>query len=137
VAVVCQDVRRRLLRFLSPLGRLPEDPDTGKPPLPEAPDSPTPTPRLGWPLQKAIVALELVAEASRVDGVQLVRSIQLAEGGGAPRDQVEMHGLELPRVLGISVVPGDALTLDRLRGMVPPDDDLRNIVPVPVVPESC
>lgn len=137
VAVVAQDVRRSLRRFLSPLGRLPEDPDTGKPPLPEAPDSPTPAPRPGWPLQKAVVGLELVAEASRVDGVQLVRSIQLAEGNGAPRDQVEMTGIELPRLLGISVVPGDAIALDQLRGTTPPADTRRNVVPIPFVPESC
>jgi hypothetical protein len=137
VAVVAQDVRRRLLRFLSPLGRAPDDPAAERPAVPEAPDSPTPAPRPGWPLQKAVVALELVAEASRVDGVRLVRSIQLAEGGAAARDQIEMTGLELPRVLGISIVDGDAVALDQLRGTAPPDDAHRNVVPIPVVPESC
>jgi len=72
-----------------------------------------------------------------VDGVRLVRSIELAEGAAAARDQVGMSGLELPRVLGISVVEGDAIALDQLRGTAPPDDALRNVVPIPVVPESC
>jgi hypothetical protein len=137
IAVVRDDVRRRLLRFLSPLGRLPDDPHTDRPPLPEPPDSPTPAPRPGWPLQKAVVALELVAEASRVDGVQLVRSIQLAEGTGTPVDRIEMTGLELPRVIGLSVAHGDAIAIDQLRGTAPPSDARRNVVPIPVVPESC
>jgi hypothetical protein len=135
VAVVREEVRKRLARFLSPLGRLPSDPVPERV-LPEAPDSPNPMPKPGWPLGKAVVALELMAEANRVDDVQLVRSIQLAEGTSSPTDQIEFQGLELPRAR-ISVVAGDAVPLDQLRGAAPPSDSKRNVVPIPIVPESC
>jgi hypothetical protein len=136
IADVREAVRTRLLRFLSPLGRLPSDPDPSSD-LPAAPDGSEMRPKPGWPLAKPVVALELLAEASRVPGVQLVNSIELAKGNASPRDRIELSGLQLPRVLGISVVAGDAVPLDALRGAKPPDDAKRNVVPVPVVPETC
>jgi hypothetical protein len=50
-----------------------------------------------------------------------------------------MAGLELPRILGISVVAGDPLPLDSLRGVnaAPDVETRRRFLPVPVVPESC
>ena len=50
-----------------------------------------------------------------------------------------MTGLQLPRILGISVVAGDPIPIDTLRG-----DRAANqtttaaaLLPVPVVPETC
>jgi hypothetical protein len=102
----------------------------------------------GWPLRKPIVALELVAVVSRVPGVRLVTGLQLARGSEAALDSIEITGLELPRLLGLSVTPGQPLALDALRGTAPApgptsggdDSDegpLPEIVPVPVVPENC
>ena len=49
-----------------------------------------------------------------------------------------MSGLELPRVAGISVIVGDPLDLDQLRGQTTPTTiGPTKIVPVPVVPEEC
>jgi hypothetical protein len=54
-----------------------------------------------------------------------------------------MAGLELPRVAGISVMIGEPLDLDQLRGQsaLPADGSTvpgtRKMVPVPVIPEKC
>ena len=50
-----------------------------------------------------------------------------------------MRGLELPRLIGISVSAGDPLSLDQLRGQgeVPTTTPEKNVVPVPVIPEEC
>ncbi len=47
-----------------------------------------------------------------------------------------MTGLELPRVLGISVVAGEPLPIDALRGGTPSVPSV-SMLPVPVVPETC
>jgi hypothetical protein len=91
----------------------------------------------GWPLEKAVLALELQAVASRVDGVRLVRGLLVGGSTGGPRD-IPLQGLELPRVEAVLVSPGSPLSLDRVRGVVPDADRTpRNVVPVPVVPETC
>ena len=84
--------------------------------------------------------LELLAVASRVDGVNLVRPVLVAAGDGAAsdNDSVRMTGLELPYVAGLSVVAGDPLALDELRGTAPPAAPVpHKVVPVPVIPDSC
>ena len=65
--------------------------------------------------------------------------VLLAEGSRGPSETVEMVGLELPRVLGISVVAGDAISIDSLRGADSGGEaqSRRNFLPVPVIPESC
>jgi hypothetical protein len=96
--------------------------------------------RRGWPLRKAVLALELQAVASRVDGVLLVNELRLAEGSGAAQAQIRMSGLELPRVVGISVAVGDPVDLDQVRGQSAGGDGGAApsvLVPVPVVPEEC
>lgn len=91
----------------------------------------------GWPLGKDVLALELQAVASRVEGVRLVRALLVGKDTGGPVD-VPMRGLELPRVEAVVVSPGDAVPLDRARGVRPAEDHTpRNVVPVPVVPETC
>jgi hypothetical protein len=49
-----------------------------------------------------------------------------------------MNGLELPRVMGISVSIGDPMDVDSLRGQAPAAAaPATRIVPVPVIPEEC
>lgn len=99
----------------------------------------------GWRLRKPIVAKELLAEASRVDGVMFVNEVLLAEGNGSNGEQVTMNGLELPRVMGISVSVGDALPLSQLRGTSTgtsggtggTGQKTRRVVPIPIVPDEC
>ena len=135
VAEVRDAVRRALLDLLSPLPpggvQTLEDVTTllRSPQLTEQ--------RRGWPLRKRVVSLELQAVANRVPGVLLVNNVLLAAGSGAPEAEVRMAGLELPRVAGVSVVVGDPMDLDQVRGQSPSATEASQFVPVPVIPEEC
>jgi hypothetical protein len=127
ISEVREAVKSRLLEFLSPLVGGPE----------ASPDQSGEVDR-GWPLRKPVVALELMAKASAVTGVSSVNRVLLAEGNEAAKDQVDMRGLDLPRVAGISVSVGEPASLEELRGRsstaAPAGPTL---VPVPVIPDEC
>lgn len=110
-------------------------------PLPASADLGFAHARTGWPRLKSVVPLELLAVASRVPGVDLVRPVLVIaddDATGSGTDPVPMRGLELPRIAGISVLPGDPLALDQLRGTSPPAGaQPKTVVPVPVVPDTC
>jgi predicted phage baseplate assembly protein len=128
VAEVRKLVRAELLRVLSPL------------PLRYHREPGTPTYQhaaTGWPLRTAVTRAELLTFAARVSGVRVVNSILLTATSGADRDRVELTGLQLPRIAGISVVPGDAAPLDELRGTAVEPGPPRPRIPVPVIPEAC
>ncbi|MEO6589490.1 MAG: hypothetical protein ABIP06_09315, partial [Pyrinomonadaceae bacterium] len=98
----------------------------------------------GWQLRKPVTAKELSAVASRSSGVMFVNDISVAEGTNDAAEQITMNGLELPRVMGISVSIGDPLPLSGLRGTSlsgtgdgANQSRKRRIVPVPVIPENC
>lgn len=122
IAQVREAVKQELLNFLSP--------------LPKGAVNPT-----GWPLGKPVVDLELVAVASRVQGVLLVSGVKLALGTSAVQSQIPLTGLDLPLIAGISVVMGDPLDIEQVRGQMGGPADAtagkKKIVPVPVVPETC
>jgi hypothetical protein len=110
-AEVRERVRKRLAEFLSPFR---------------------------WPLRKAVARLELMAEASRVEGVQQVNGLSLAQGAAPPAEQVPMAALELPRLAGVAVGLGEPPGIDQIRGQAAaPTQPARRVVPVPVIPESC
>jgi hypothetical protein len=137
IAEVREAVKRRLLRFLSPLPYAePENPGT-----PECPVAATYAHmQTGWPLYKSVAALELATEAGRAAGVASIKKLLLGDEKGNNKDLVEMQGLELPRVIGISVAIGEPLDLDQLRGQAAPAPEPgapSAVVPVPVVPEEC
>jgi hypothetical protein len=135
VAQVREAVKQALLSFLSPLPPSADDLTQVVEPLLTAPDFAS-TDR-GWPLRKPVVDLELLAVASRVSGVLFVNQVLVAPGSDLPTSPINMTGLELPRVVGISVSVGDATPLDQLRGQAPPEAPSQPIVPVPVIPEEC
>ncbi len=99
------------------------------------------------------MALELQAVASRVPNVSFVTKVLVAKGDEQEKPEIKIEGLQLPRVLGISVTEGDPIDLDLLRGSFPiqpgqgptgPDTDsgtetesVTPIVPLPVVPQEC
>ncbi len=136
IAEVREAVKQELLDFLSPLPVADDDASDKRQLNPD-----------GWPLAKPVVALELLAVASRVPGVLLIHpNVLLAVGTGAAVSQVDMRGLNLPHVAGISVAVGDPISLDDLRGTTPTTgggsgggqgDGAAQRVPVPVVPEEC
>lgn len=94
----------------------------------------------GWPLEKAVDALEISATVTRVDGVSKVNELKISESTGPEVSEIQMEGLNLPRVMKIAVVEGDALNIEDIRGdseAEPLTSDGTNIVPVPVVPIEC
>lgn len=93
----------------------------------------------GWPLGKSVIALELMAQAGRVSGVEFAQQVLLApDGSSSPVAQVDISGLQLPRVLGISVVDGDPLPLAELQGAAPPSGgDGTGAAQVPIIPQEC
>jgi hypothetical protein len=126
-------VKAAVLSFLAPTTggaqQLPSDPAI----LLSAPQSVY----KGWPLGKSVIALELIAVAGRVAGVEFVQGVLLAKDGGAV-PQVDFSGLELPRVLGISVTDGDPLSLADLQGTAPPAAGAgAGAAQVPVIPQEC
>jgi hypothetical protein len=128
VAEICENVKQELLNFLSPL------------PIASANDCQKIHPD-GYPLNKPVLALELLSVANRVRGVLLVNpNVLLAEGTGAATNQIEMRGLQLPRVIGISVALGDPVSLEDIRGRASTETTPGGAprrVPVPVIPEEC
>jgi len=142
VPTVREAVKQELLRFLAPLNPARSGPLDD--PASVLNSSQGAVHQNGWPLRKAVDDRELLAVASRVGGVLLVNGLKIAEGIKASVPQINMSGLELPRVAGISVVVGEPLDLDQLRGQAivstpttPPGTRAPKIVPVPVVPEEC
>jgi hypothetical protein len=134
IAEVVEAVKARLRATLAPIG------PQGNVPR----DAPLFTPRRtdparGWPLRTAVASRVLLAEVARVPGVTSVSDVLLAEGLRAAADVIEMTGLELPQVLGISVVAGEPMPLDALRGggTTGGTSPAPSLLPVPIVPETC
>ena len=94
-----------------------------------------------WPLVKPVIDLEIATASGRVDGVDFVQPpILLAEGNGPAVARIDMFGLDLPRILGISVTSGAPLDLDQLRGIQTPPGGTSlgpSVVQIPVIPEEC
>jgi hypothetical protein len=122
MAPVIEAVQQAIRGFLSPLP---------KPGAPEVMLS------QGWPRSKPVVAMELLAVASRVPGVQLVNEVQVARSGQPLQERIDLVGLELPRVLGLSVALGDAIPVDQLRGQQAVTVPAPDFVPVPSIPQEC
>lgn len=132
-------VKAQVLSFLAPTAggveQLPDDPAT----LFNASQVSVAN---GWPLGKSVIALEIMAQAGRVAGVEFVQPVLLAQDGTAVA-QVDLSGLELPRVLGISVTDGDPLSLDALRGTAAAGGaggtgtGGTGTAQVPVIPQEC
>ncbi|HEY2031764.1 MAG TPA: putative baseplate assembly protein [Myxococcales bacterium] len=140
-STVQQAVKQTLTDFLSPL------PPPGTEPLDDrAALLTTPAQAAaarGWPLGKAVQALELQAVASRVPGVQLVHPVDLykvtlpADPTGQKTltllDPIAIDGLALPQILAVQVGIGDTPpSFDDVGESTP-----ATTVPVPIIPETC
>jgi Baseplate J-like protein len=143
IAEVTEAVKQELKSFLSPLpppGQSLLDVQTALLSTPQYASQ-----QGGWPLSKPVTDRELLAVCSRVPGVQLVNNVLVAEGSERAAPQVVFAGLQLPRVAGISVVVGEPINIDDLRGSGAATaggtggagGEGKLIVPVPVIPEEC
>lgn len=133
-AEVIAAVKARIEQYLSPL----PDPGVALPELlvPLYASETDPALR-GWPLGKPVNARTLLAEVARVAGVVSVADVLLASGNGPAVELVAIAGLQLPEILGISVVAGDPVPLDTVRGASPGTAQNPPRLPVPVVAETC
>src|SRR5262249_18045563 len=134
-AQVREDVKKAVTTFLAPLQ--PAGSTVPGPPTfltaPPVVDS-----SKGWPLRKSVFKAELASVASRVDGVELVQDVLVAKGTADPASEIPFRGLQLPRLMGISVTVGDPSTLDQLRGQASSTGQVTSPrVAVPVIPEEC
>ena len=118
-------IKRALTAFLSPLPR----PDDG----PSVP--PYHHERTGWPLQTDVRRLELLTYAARVDGVREITGLVLGGPDAVAVERITVRGLELPRLMAVSVVAGDPVPLDQVQGA--PRLTGMDLLPVPLVPEAC
>jgi hypothetical protein len=92
----------------------------------------------GWPLRKALLAKDIEAAATRLDGVEFVNSLLLGGADGTAVDSMTFTGLQLPRLDGLLVVVGDAPPLASVLGtVVQPAQPGVSIVPVPVSKAKC
>lgn len=126
-APVREAVKQQVERFLSPLeGGYPREGEL-------AGD--------GWPLRRAVDALEIQATVTRVDGVSRVNGLLLATAAESDTDAIDLEGLELPQLMKVGVALGDPLPMDAVRGEIDADQDprnrLTNVIPVPVIPDEC
>ncbi len=94
-----------------------------------------------WRLNQSVLEIELTAVVARVAGVQAVKGTRLAEETGDPRPEILMSGLELPQLAGLSVVVGDPVSIDQVRGAPNPDVpgtvSQPAVIAIPVVPKEC
>jgi hypothetical protein len=135
IAETVDAVKAQLCAYLSPL---PVSSDFASTEVPLYGPETDPALR-GWPLGRAVHARALLAEAARVPGVVEVADVLLSFGGGPAVLSVEMNGIELPEILGISVVSGDPVDLAALRGdkgSSTPSTGPASL-PIPVVAETC
>jgi hypothetical protein len=128
-AQTTERVKQRITDYLSPL------PVDGQA-LPLLYDRDIDPEQLGWPLGRAVNARALLAEAARAEGVFAVQDVLVARGSDAPVESIPIAGLELPEILGISVVVGPPVALDLVRGSSPKLEKTA-LLPVPVVAETC
>jgi hypothetical protein len=92
----------------------------------------------GWPLRRRLLAKDLEAAATRIDGVEYVDSLLLGISGADEVPYGDFTGLQLPRLDGLSVVEGAAQPLASTIGaVVQPSQPGVSIVPVPVIKAKC
>ncbi len=133
IVEVREAIKKALYAFLSPL---PGTDNTGH--------------ENGWPLNKPVIDRELLAVVSRVPDVLLITDLLIGDATFSAKEtqksagQINMSGLELPRIAGIAVSVGDPIGIDQLRGQSSQLSDQASgtltgsgTVPVPVVPEGC
>jgi hypothetical protein len=91
----------------------------------------------GWPLKKALQRKDLEAVATRVSGVEYVENLEM--GIETPQDIAEylITGLQLPRLVGVSVRQGSAESLEAVFAPAGQAPSTTGTVPIPVSRATC
>jgi predicted phage baseplate assembly protein len=89
----------------------------------------------GWPLSTDLERLEVWAAAARVDGVAKVTGVLLSGADGVDTDRVPLTGLQLPRLVAVSVRQGQPQPLAELLGTAVEAEV--PLLPIPFVPAEC
>ncbi len=71
---------------------------------------------VGWPLDKSVVARELWAEATRVEGVAYVNQLLLGNEQGTELEEITLSGLQMPKLLMVETRQGEATSLAEVLG---------------------
>lgn len=121
VAVIRENVKKALRQFLSPFhGGF----DKG-----------------GWPLDNSVERLELWASAARVDGVSKINNVFMARSDGPlVEERIHLSGMQLPKLMGLSVQLGEPMEIDALRGdstIVSSEQTPFKKAPFPMIPPEC
>jgi hypothetical protein len=124
---VVEDVKQELRNFLSPLIGGPADE--------------------GWSLGQPVLQRELEAVATRVEGVKFVNDLYVSLApekysdvtalSATPMDKVELETMELPRIAGLSVLSGDAISIGELLKSPSTTDPNVPRTPIPLIPSKC
>jgi predicted phage baseplate assembly protein len=91
----------------------------------------------GWPLTKRLMKKDLEAVIARVAGVEFVVSMELGVAATLGPDDYPLSGLELPMLVALSVVEGEAEPLSSIVGAPTEEPPGSRIVPVPVTKSKC
>jgi hypothetical protein len=109
----------------------------------------------GWPLGRAVYGPELEAAALQVDGVMFIECLRMARqasdgswieatadasGGGncPPRERIVLQSWEVPEVVEMTVVQGDALAPGQAVAPIETGGSAPLVaIPIPTIPEEC
>lgn len=86
----------------------------------------------GWPLNKPVIAGELLAQAARVDGISDIEAVSMWDGSGNLVTTLPIANIQLPRLDQVGANVGAPTDLTQAPAPSP-----NNMVPVPVIPASC
>jgi hypothetical protein len=93
----------------------------------------------GWPLKKQLMRKDLEAVVTRVPGVEFVGNLQMGVDTPVDIPDYKLTGLQLPRLVGLSVQEGMAEPIATIfaptPSAAPPEET--EFVPVPVIRETC
>lgn len=91
----------------------------------------------GWPLKKPLERKDLEAVATRVDGVEYVEALEMGVETPQNISDYRITGLQLPRLVGVSVRQGNAEPLEAVFAPAGQAPDITGTVPIPVSRATC
>ncbi len=91
----------------------------------------------GWPLKKTLQRKDLEAVATRVPGVEYVETLEMGVENPQDTSDYRITGLQLPRLVGVSVRQGSAEPLESVFAPAGQAPSITGTVPIPVSRATC